>query len=159
YRVIPGFYVFRFPEKFFGLAHFGISILAGFGFTALCERTWKGDRRFKAVFFVGASLLLTWLYFSPSWIERRFVSPSFWSFHLASSVLVSLALLLLALLALLLPRRSFREGALVALALIELFHAHGQTNPTQPASLYRDAPSAALWLKEHVGNGRILTLT
>ncbi|MDI6782230.1 MAG: YfhO family protein [bacterium] len=162
YQYLPGFNLIRYPVKFFSIAAFALSILAGFGYESMNKhRKWFG--RLIVVFMLGylAVYLSCWL-FSPKfipWIAANWHTTTtidrltIWYNATLSHAGIVLIVLFISTIAMFLYWKGMIQSwvfslAIIAMVIFDLFLANEKINPVFDSRLYSHTSSAAAFLKQ-----------
>lgn len=162
YQYLPGFSFIRYPVKFFSMATFALSILAGFGYEAMNKHRKQFGRfiiAFTALYLV--IYLSCWL-FSPKlipWIAANWQTTTpitrliiWYNTTLAFAGCVSIILLAIAIAMFLHWRNMIRPQVfslvIICLIILDLFLAGEEINPVFKSSLYSQTSNAAAFLEQ-----------
>jgi hypothetical protein len=133
FRFVPGFSLFRVPEKFMLLCPFSVAMLAGFGCQEFKKAKWSNNK-FALTAFLAGALIAALLIVFPVRMDDWGNNYGYIQQYLLARTLFILASLLSFALGLILLKREGRQnliGAGLALVIfVDLFIAHHNLNPT-----------------------------
>ncbi|MEK7813318.1 MAG: hypothetical protein AAB296_06115, partial [Candidatus Desantisbacteria bacterium] len=162
YQCLPGFNLIRYPVKFFSIAAFALSILAGFGYESMNKhRKWFG--MLIVVFMLGylAAYLSCW-FFSPRfipWIAANWHTTTtidrltVWYTTTLTYAGLVLFVLFISAIAMFLYWKGMIQAwvfslVIIAMVIFDLFLANEKINPVFDSRLYSHTSNAAAFLKQ-----------
>ncbi|MFH1962625.1 MAG: YfhO family protein [bacterium] len=162
YQYLPGFNLIRYPVKFFSIAAFSLSILAGLGYESM-NRCRKRFGRFIVAFMLCyfAAYLSCWL-FSPKfipWIAANWHTTTpidrltIWYNATLASAGIVLLVMFIGVIAMFLRWKGMIQTWVFSLVIIgiiisDLFLAGEKINPVFDSGLYSHTSNAAAFLKQ-----------
>jgi hypothetical protein len=169
YQYLPGFNLIRYPVKFFSIAAFALSILAGFGYESINKhRKWFGLIIIVFIFGYLAAYLSCWL-FSPKflpWIAATWHTTTtidrltIWYHTTLDHAGLVLFVLFISAAAMFLYWKGRIQPwvfslVIISITVFDLFLANEKINPVFDSRLYSHTSGAAAFLKQNSSCFRI----